>query len=117
MESAVDRSGCRECVTYNPLRILGPGLKPLISFMLTRWHPLCRFCTLNECAVPGMPGTDRRRTNMRASTAALRQILLGCLLMGICAPGWARFEPVSCKNSFTEQQEIAGGAKLAAQVF
>ena len=54
---------------------------------------------------------------MRASTAAVKQILLGWLLMGICAPGWARFQPVSCKNSFTEQQEIAGGAKLAAQVY
>src|SRR5260370_37446944 len=58
-----------------------------------------------------------RRTPMRASTATLRQILLDCLLMGVCAPVWARFEPVSCKNRFTEQQEIAGGSKLAAQAY
>jgi len=54
---------------------------------------------------------------MRTCTAALRQILFGCLLMGVCAPVLARFEPVSCKNGFTEQQEIAGGSKLAAQVY
>src|SRR5258705_2176952 len=54
---------------------------------------------------------------MRACTATARQILLGCMLMAVCAPVWARFEPVSCKNGFTEQQEIAGGSKLAAQVY
>src|ERR1700731_794758 len=49
---------------------------------------------------------------MRAFTAMARQILLGCLLMGVCAPVWARFQPVSCKNAFTEQQELdAGGAR------
>ncbi len=54
---------------------------------------------------------------MRASTATVRQILLGCLLMGVCAPVWARFQPVSCKNGFTEQQEIAEGGNVAAQVY
>jgi hypothetical protein len=37
--------------------------------------------------------------------------------MGVCVPVWARFEPVTCKNGFTEQQEIAGGSKLATQVY
>lgn len=54
---------------------------------------------------------------MRVSTATVRQILLGCLLMGVCAPVWARFQPVSCKNAFTEQQEIAEGDNVAAQVY
>jgi beta-barrel assembly-enhancing protease len=54
---------------------------------------------------------------MRACAATLRQILLACLLMSVCVPVWARFEPVSCKNGFTEQQEIAGGSKLAAEVY
>jgi hypothetical protein len=54
---------------------------------------------------------------MRVSTATVRQILLGCLLMGECAPVWARFQPVSCKNAFTEQQEIAEGSNVAAQVY
>jgi len=54
---------------------------------------------------------------MRASAATVRQILLGCLLMGVCAPVWARFQPVSCKNGFTEQQEIAEGGNVAAQVY
>ena len=48
---------------------------------------------------------------MRASTATVRLILLGCVLMGVCASAWARFQPVSCKNSFTEQQEITEGGK------
>src|ERR1700749_1450799 len=59
----------------------------------------------------------RGRTTMRVSTATVRQILLGCLLMGVCAPVWARFQPVSCKNAFTEQQEIAEGDNVAAQVY
>jgi Zn-dependent protease with chaperone function len=54
---------------------------------------------------------------MRAFTARVQQILLGFLLMGVCAPVWARFQPVSCKNAFTEQQEITEGAKVAAQVY
>ena len=54
---------------------------------------------------------------MRASTATVRLILLGCVLIGVCAPAWARFQPASCKNSFTEQQEITEGGKVAAQVY
>jgi predicted Zn-dependent protease len=54
---------------------------------------------------------------MRASTATVRQILLGCLLMEVCAPVWARFQPVSCKNAFTEQQEAAEGSNVAEQVY
>ncbi|WP_263367334.1 M48 family metallopeptidase [Edaphobacter bradus] len=30
---------------------------------------------------------------------------------------WARFQPVTCKNAFTEEQEITEGRKVAAQVF
>src|SRR5258705_600209 len=74
--------------------------------------------------VPGLPFSERghpiqggRRTTMRASTATVRQTLLGCLLMGVCAPVWARFQPASCKNAFTEQQEIVEGGKVAAQVY
>jgi F0F1-type ATP synthase membrane subunit c/vacuolar-type H+-ATPase subunit K len=54
---------------------------------------------------------------MRASTATVRLILLGCVLIGVCSPAWARFHPASCKNSFTEQQEITEGGKVAAQVY
>ncbi|HEV2274928.1 MAG TPA: M48 family metalloprotease [Acidobacteriaceae bacterium] len=54
---------------------------------------------------------------MRISNAAVRGVLLGCLWIGACAPGWARFQPVTCKNRFTEQQEIAEGKKVAAQVY
>lgn len=54
---------------------------------------------------------------MWASTATVRWILLGCLSIGGCAPAWARFQPSSCKNSFTEQQEITAGNKVAAQVY
>jgi len=39
------------------------------------------------------------------------------MLGGMCMPAWARFQPVTCRNSFTEQQEITEGRKVAAQVF
>ena len=39
------------------------------------------------------------------------------LLLG-AAPAWARFEPVTCKNNaFSPQQEVAEGAKAAAEVY
>src|SRR5438270_5604718 len=109
----------------NPAAARLGALELLIPCRLERCILCGTSCTLNECACRrachslsgGHLVQGRRRTTMRACTAAVRKILLGWLLMGICAPGWARFEPVSCKNSFTEQQEIAGGAKLAAQVF
>ncbi|MCU1248068.1 MAG: hypothetical protein JWQ49_1097 [Edaphobacter sp.] len=54
---------------------------------------------------------------MRVSTDTGRRILLGCILIGVCSPVWARFQPVSCKNAFTEEQEIAEGGKVAALVY
>ena len=33
------------------------------------------------------------------------------------APAWARFQPVTCKNAFTVEQEQAEGSKVAAQVY
>lgn len=45
---------------------------------------------------------------------------VACLAMlgGIFAPtAWARFQPPTCKNAFTQQQEITEGAKVAAQVY
>ncbi|WP_255550793.1 M48 family metallopeptidase [Granulicella sp. dw_53] len=37
----------------------------------------------------------------------------------VCAerPAWARFQPVTCKNAFTVEQEQTEGAKVAAQVY
>jgi hypothetical protein len=36
-------------------------------------------------------------------------------LAGVSA--WARFEPVTCKNAFTPEQELSEGQKVAAQVY
>ena len=49
----------------------------------------------------------------------MRVLLLGVLLLtvGCGKRAWARFEPVTCKNSFTEDQEIAEGDKVARQVY
>ena len=49
----------------------------------------------------------------------MARLLLGVvLLVGMSVESaWARFQPVACKNSFTEQQEITEGAKVAAEVF
>ena len=43
--------------------------------------------------------------------------VLGLSRGGLQHRAWARFQPESCKNSFTEQQEIAEGGKVAAEVF
>ena len=37
--------------------------------------------------------------------------------LGISAPTLAQFQPVTCKNSFTQEQEIAEGAKVVAEVY
>ena len=52
-------------------------------------------------------------------TMRMARLLLGVvLLVGMSVEAaWARFQPVVCKNSFTEQQEIAEGGKVAAEVF
>ncbi len=42
-------------------------------------------------------------------------VTAGCLVG--CAPAWARFEPVTCHNSFTQQQEIDEGQKVALKVY
>jgi predicted Zn-dependent protease len=54
---------------------------------------------------------------MRQRMRVLRLVLVLVLLAWIAGPAWARFQPESCKNSFTEQQEIAEGSKVAAEVF
>ncbi|HZY64195.1 MAG TPA: M48 family metallopeptidase [Edaphobacter sp.] len=49
---------------------------------------------------------------------SLRHFLSGILVLGaMCAPAWARFQPPTCKNAFTQQQEITEGQKVAAQVY
>ena len=48
---------------------------------------------------------------------AVRAVTLGCILVLPSATAWGRFEPPPpCKNAFTKEQEIAEGAKVAAQV-
>ena len=49
----------------------------------------------------------------------MRVVLLGVLLLtaGCGKRAWARFEPVTCRNSFTEDQEIAEGNKVARQIY
>ncbi len=37
--------------------------------------------------------------------------------VGISAPACAQFQPVTCKNSFTQQQEIQAGNKVVAEVY
>src|SRR5215469_13329516 len=46
-----------------------------------------------------------------------RNVLLALLALGIAAPSFAQFEPVTCKNSFTQEQEIAEGQKVVAEVY
>ncbi len=46
------------------------------------------------------------------------RLMLGGLLLAGCGPAaWARFQPVTCKNAFTVEQEKVEGAKVAAQVY
>jgi beta-barrel assembly-enhancing protease len=55
---------------------------------------------------------------MRQTMRMARLLLAVVLLVGMSVEAaWARFQPVVCKNSFTEQQEIAEGGKVAAEVF
>ena len=42
-------------------------------------------------------------------------VLIALLLAA--SPAFARFEPVTCRNSFTQQQEIAEGNKVALEVY
>lgn len=48
----------------------------------------------------------------------VRHLVCLAMLGGIFAPtAWARFQPPTCKNAFTQQQEITEGQKVAAQVY
>jgi hypothetical protein len=48
----------------------------------------------------------------------LRNTLLAALLaLSLSAPTLAQFEPVTCKNSFTQQAEIQAGDKIVAEVY
>ncbi len=44
-------------------------------------------------------------------------LVVSALLAVASLPAWASFEPVTCKNSFSVQQETAEGSKVAAQVY
>jgi hypothetical protein len=47
-----------------------------------------------------------------------RLVAGGVMLVGSCVPAaWGRFEPVTCKNAFTVEQEQTEGAKVAALVY
>ncbi len=47
------------------------------------------------------------------------RLRIGMVVLALLTPAaaWARFEPVTCNNSFTVEQEIAEGNKVAAQVY
>lgn len=48
----------------------------------------------------------------------LRHTIVAVLsVLTISAPASAQFQPVTCKNSFTQQQEIAEGNKVVAEVY
>src|SRR6201996_8002365 len=48
----------------------------------------------------------------------VRKALVALLLvLGISPPACAQFQPVTCKNSFTQQQEIQAGEKVVAEVY
>ncbi len=47
----------------------------------------------------------------------LRNTFLALLALVISAPAYAQFEPVTCHNSFTQQQEIDEGNKVVAGVY
>ncbi len=48
----------------------------------------------------------------------VRSILIASVLAAaVGTPAWARFEPITCKNSFSPEQEITEGNKVAAQVY
>ncbi|CAN5723800.1 hypothetical protein BH10ACI4_BH10ACI4_35120 [soil metagenome] len=44
-------------------------------------------------------------------------LVVAVLLAGCGSPAFARFEPVTCKNAFTIEQEQVEGSKVAAQVY
>ena len=59
----------------------------------------------------------RDKLGDRMRNIALRNLLaIGLLALGTQS-AWGRFEPVTCKNAFTVEQEISEGNKVAAQVY
>lgn len=56
----------------------------------------------------------RLRDGVRRAVAPVISVVL---LLGVAAPAWARFQPVTCKNGFSENQEITEGSKVATQVY
>ena len=48
----------------------------------------------------------------------VRKALAALLLaLGISAAACAQFQPITCKNSFTQQEEIQAGEKVVAEVY
>ncbi len=48
----------------------------------------------------------------------VQPVSLAAVLLSVpCSTAWARFEPVTCHNSFSQQQEIAEGRKVALTVY
>lgn len=58
-----------------------------------------------------------RSIMLRSLQATFVPVLALALFAGASLPAHARFEPVSCRNSFTEDQEIAEGSKVARQIY
>ena len=52
-----------------------------------------------------------------AKRTFLQLLLLPFLLLTAATPAFARFQPVSCRNSFTPQQEISEGNKVVLEVY
>jgi predicted Zn-dependent protease len=52
---------------------------------------------------------------MRGWLRCMWLLAVGCMVG--CTPAWARFEPVTCHNPFTQQQEIDEGQKIALKVY
>ena len=48
----------------------------------------------------------------------IRIAIVSAVLLGVNTSAWARYEPPPpCRNMFTHDQEVAAGAKVAAQVY
>ena len=58
---------------------------------------------------------NHKTFNLFRQRTGLALLLLACF--GVSTQAWARFEPVTCKNTFTQDQEIAEGNKVALQVY
>ena len=47
----------------------------------------------------------------------MRRTLFTLLLLAAAAPAWARFDPPTCKNAYTQEAELQEGQKVAAEVY